>query len=170
MKSAALRLRGKKIGPRTLRPLFPQRVSGRHSAPSNRAAGPTYTYKPSGRLASRTGGRGLTAAAQYNTLHDMTGVTYSGGAGGSLAFAGFDRRGRPQQIAKDGATNTLAYNDAGQVTSEATPAGTVTRGCDSALRLAALTLNSPPSTLNQSYNYDGASRLNTVTAGGVSVT
>src|SRR5439155_19794087 len=86
-------------------------------------------------------------------------------------ICGYDLRGRQTSVMQGMNQNmrmtTMTYNDANQVLTEAYTAGplnglTVTSHYDNYLRRSVLSLNSQPSTLNYTYGYDNASRLQTV--------
>jgi RHS repeat-associated protein len=133
------------------------------------AAGPLYGYTAAGRLASRTWARGTNTAYAYLNSGDLYTVTYSDGTPG-LAYS-YDRRGRQATIARNGTTTTLAYNNADQVLTEANSGGalgglTVTNGYDAYLRRNSLVLQQSSTPLiQQSFAYDAASRLQSVSDG-----
>ena len=133
--------------------------------------GPSYTYKPSGRLQTRTWARtpAITCTYSYNTAGDLGGVDYSD-ATPDVTLA-YDRAGRPKTITDASGTRMLAYDASGQLKDEDYRAGLlntlgVHRTFDSLSRLSGVSaLSSQPSTLSSaSYSYDAASRLDTVTA------
>jgi RHS repeat-associated protein len=132
------------------------------------AAGPSYQYTPAGRLHSRTWARNTTTTYTYDNAGGLATVGYSDGTTPGVSYT-YDRRGRPATVTQNGIQNTLSYNDANLLLSEAYSGGllanlSVTSGYDQYLRRTSLTLNSQPSTLNSvSYGYDNASRLQTVT-------
>ncbi|MGV3773415.1 MAG: hypothetical protein ACO1QB_10975, partial [Verrucomicrobiales bacterium] len=94
--------------------------SGKMYADAN---GPTYTYKSSGRLNTRSWDRGVTTTYAYNNFGDLSGVTYSDTTAG-VTYT-YDRLGRKKTIVKNSMTTTFAYNDAGQVLSESYSGGTL---------------------------------------------
>ena len=131
--------------------------------------GPSYTYTAAGRLLTRTWARGVTTAYSYNAAGDLTHVSYSDSTPG-VAYA-CDRQGRQSTIAWNGITETLAYNLAGQRVSESWSAGllaglAITNSYDADLRRATLAVRSGAMPLlQQSFTYDAASRLQTVSGG-----
>jgi RHS repeat-associated protein len=131
--------------------------------------GPSYTYTPAGRLASRAWARGITTSYSYDAAGGMTNVTYSDGITPGVGYV-YDRQGRQTNILVNGMTDTLAYNLAGQLLSESYSGGilnglSVTNGYDQYLRRTNLTALAS-GVLNQAtYGYDNASRLATVSDG-----
>jgi RHS repeat-associated protein len=132
------------------------------------AAGPAYTYTDAGRLRTRQWARNITTTYTYDNAGGLSGVSYSDGTTPGLSYT-CDRRGRPATVTQNSIQDTLTYNDANLLLSEAYSGGllanlSVTSGFDQYLRRTSLTLNSQLSTLNSvSYGYDNASRLQTVT-------
>ena len=133
--------------------------------------GPTYAYTAAGRLASRTWARGVVTTYAYDTAGTLTNLTYSSDPQGTppVGYA-CDRLGRQTRVAVGGvlyATN--GYNNANQMLSETYFSGplaglSVTNGYDQCLRRTALVaLNGATAILNDSFSYDTASRLQTVT-------
>jgi RHS repeat-associated protein len=132
-------------------------------------SGPSYTYKPSGRLLSRTWARGIITTYGYNAAGDPTGVDYSD-ATPDVTIA-YDRAGRPKSRTDAAGICTWGYHTSGQLDSELYSGGplaglSLDRDFDSLSRLSFLSANSASSVLNQiGYGYDQASRLDTVTSG-----
>jgi RHS repeat-associated protein len=134
------------------------------------AAGPLYGYTLAGRLASRTWARGTNTTYTYNNAGDPAGVAYNDGTTPALAF-GYDRRGRQTGVTQGAnATTALAYNDPNELLSETYGGSSpltglaVTNGYDAYLRRTSLTLQqSSTSLIQESFAYDAASRLQTVT-------
>ncbi len=128
--------------------------------------GPTYLYKPSGRLLRRTWARGVQTNYAYNAVGRPTGMTYSDGT--PAATLAYDRAGRPKTITDGSGIRTLSYDASGQLKDEDYTAGQfatlgVHRTFDALQRLNSL---SAFSALNQiGYSYDAASRMDTVTSG-----
>jgi RHS repeat-associated protein len=127
------------------------------------AAGPSYTYTPAGRLASRIWARGITTSYGYDGAGGLTNVSYSDGVTPGVTN-NYDRLGRVSTIICNGMTNTLAYNLANQLLNESFSGGvlnglSVTNGYDQYLRRTNLTALAS-SVLSQTiYGYDNASRL-----------
>jgi len=132
-----------------------------------------YTYKPSGRLLTRTLARGNVNTYYYNSAGDLSYVSVSGAP--DITFF-YDRRGRQSTITCNGITTSLTYNNANQLLSESYSGGTlngltVTSGYDSLLRRNSLSLNTQPSTINHSFGYNSQSgRLESVSDGTHSAT
>jgi RHS repeat-associated protein len=144
--------------------------------------GPDYTYTAAGRLKSRVWARVGTGGLRIATTNTY-GFEISGDKHGDLAGIAYyndpqstpsvvytyDRLGRQATIARNGITNTLAYNDANEVQSESYNGGTldglsITNGWDEFLRRTNLAgLNSSVPLFQHSFSYDAASRLGTVT-------
>lgn len=127
-------------------------------------SGPAYTYKPSGRLLTRTWARTpiITATYSYNAAGDPVTTAYSDST--PAVNVTYDRVGRPKTIADASGLRDFAYHGSGQLQGETYSAGplnglAVSRTFDSLHRPAGLA--TPAAT----YAYDEASRLATVTAG-----
>ncbi len=132
--------------------------------------GPSYTYKPSGRLQTRTWARGASTYYSYNAAGDLTGVDYSD-ATPDVTIA-YDRSGRPQTRTDAAGVCTWSYDASGQLKDEDYSGGPlaglgVHRTFDPLLaRLNSLSALSASSVLNQmTFGYDNASRLSVVTQG-----
>lgn len=131
--------------------------------------GPGYTYKPSGRLHTRTWARGITITYDYNAAGDLTDTDYSDS---TLDFTiGYDRTGRPKTRTDASGTCAWTYDTSGQLKDEVYTGGlldglAVHRTFDSLFRLDSVSALSASSALNETgYSYDLASRLDTVTTG-----
>jgi RHS repeat-associated protein len=135
-----------------------------------------YTYTAAGRPLTRVWARGnprLTTTYAYNNAGEMQSVSYNDGVTPATSY-GYDRRGRTTSTVRNGLTTTLSYNDAGLPLAESYSGGilsglAVTRAYDSLLRPASVSLNPQPGTLN-SYAYDTAGRLSSVSSGAYSAT
>jgi RHS repeat-associated protein len=138
-------------------------------------AGPSYAYTAAGRLAARkwvrtVGGQPLTTTYNHNTAGDVTNIFYNDGVTPSVTNT-FDRLGRLTQQSTLNSQLNSTYNLANQLLGESFSGGilnglAVTNGYDSDLRrttLVALQSNNP--LIQQSFGYDTASRLSTVTDG-----
>ncbi len=133
------------------------------------AAGPSYTYTPAGRLASRTWARGVTATYGYDNAGSLTNVAYSDSTPGVTNT--YDRLGHLTQQSTLNYQLNSTYNLANELLTESWSGGTlaglaITNGYDAYLRRINLSiLNSPSSILaSTAYGYDPASRLSSVTA------
>jgi hypothetical protein len=113
--------------------------------------------------------RGINTSYFYNYAGDLITVNYSDSTPG-VTYT-YDRLGRQQTVVCNGMTDTLAYNLANEPLGESFSGGTldglaVTSGYDQYLRrtsLAALQSNNP--LIQQSFGFDTASRLQTVSDG-----
>ncbi|MBI2497139.1 MAG: hypothetical protein HYV75_04195 [Opitutae bacterium] len=129
--------------------------------------GPSYTYKPSGRLQTRVWARtpAITTTYSYNAAGDLQGMDYSDTTA-DVAMT-YDRAGRPKTITDGSGTRALVYDPSGQLKDEDYTAGLldtlgVHRSFDSLARLDSVSV---PSVYSVGYTYDAASRLDTVTSG-----
>jgi RHS repeat-associated protein len=138
------------------------------------ANGPSYTYTPAGRLASRSWARGTSTSYTNNAAGDVMAVRYSGSTAG--VTNGYDRRGRLTAITNGATVTTLTLNDAGEVLLETNAGGVlgglaVSNAYDGLLRRTNLTvLKSTTAILQSASSYDAASRLLTVSDGTNSAT
>jgi RHS repeat-associated protein len=130
-------------------------------------AGPSYGYTKAGRLQSRAWARGVTTSYGYNWAGMLASVSYSDST--PAVSNAYDRLGRLLSAACNGTTGSFGYNEMNSVLSLSFSGGSlgglsVTNGFDQFLRrtnIAALATGSP--LLKQSFGYDNASRLQTVT-------
>jgi RHS repeat-associated protein len=132
--------------------------------------GPSYTYKPSGRLLTRAWARSpaLTTTYAYGTGGDLTGITYSDAT--PAVTTTYDRSGRPLVLVDGSGTRSFAYHPSGQLQTETYTSGPLngiatTRTYDSLERLGGFSV---PSVTSVTYAYDDASRLQLVTSGAFS--
>ncbi len=128
--------------------------------------GPSYTYTPAGRLLARIWARGVGTTNGYNVAGDLLSVSYSDATLGYI-----DRRGRKSGILNGPTTISLNYNDAGQLLAENYSGGPlsgtgITNVYDQFLRRTNLSSVG----LTNSYLYDSASRLHSVSEGTNSAT
>ncbi|MBI3870960.1 MAG: RHS repeat-associated core domain-containing protein [Verrucomicrobia bacterium] len=138
--------------------------------------GPNYTYTAGGKLKTRAWVRGITTTYVTNSVGEVVTIDYSDTTP-DVSFT-FDRLGRKTTLSQGGNTNEFLYNDAGQVISEKSTAGTLsglalTNVYDTFLRRnsSKAVVVSPASTLiAMTYGYDAASRLTSVTNGTYSAT
>jgi len=94
------------------------------SPASGGQAGPSYTYKPSGRLLTRTWARGVTTTYGYNAAGDLSGVDYSDDTP-DVTIA-YDRLGRPKTRTDGSGTCNWTYHASGQLEHETYTAGLLT--------------------------------------------
>ena len=80
--------------------------------------GPVYTYTPNGNLATRIWARGIVTTYSYDGWNNLTNTAYSDGTP-SIALA-YDAMGRQVSATAAAGTTVTAYNDYGEVVSEAT--------------------------------------------------
>jgi len=78
--------------------------------------GPSYTYTPDGKLATRKWARGIVTTYGYDAAGQLTSVSYSDNTPGT-AFS-YDRLGRQTTITDAQGTRTFSYNDALQLAAE----------------------------------------------------
>jgi RHS repeat-associated protein len=135
--------------------------------------GPSYAYKPSGRLETRTWARlastsslPLITTYSYTSSGDLNSIDYSDDTP-DVSLTAFDRLGRPHTITDAAGTRSLTYSVFGQSEDETYTAGplnglTLDRTYDGYARLQTLSV---PSVYTAGYDYDAASRLDTVTQG-----
>jgi len=131
--------------------------------------GTTYSNNVGGKIVRRTWARGITADYTYNNAGEMTAMNYSD-ATPDLSYT-YDRRGRRTSVTQGTNLVNIAYNDVGQVASEANVGGllngiTVTNVYDSVFRRSSLqVLTNGVSIQSISYTYDNGLRLKTVSDG-----
>ena len=80
--------------------------------------GPEYTYTPNGSLATRTWAHGVVTTYSYDGWNSLTNTAYSDGTP-SISLA-YDAMGRQVSATDAAGTTVTAYNDYGEVVSEAT--------------------------------------------------
>jgi RHS repeat-associated protein len=133
-------------------------------------AGPSYTYTFAGRLQTRLWARGTNTTYSYDTVGQLSTVTYNDGSTPSLGY-GYDRRGRQTTITNGTTVCTHTYDDVGDLLIESYSGGplngiSVTNGYDGILRRTNLVaISSTTSLLQHFYSYGAASRLATVSDG-----
>jgi RHS repeat-associated protein len=127
--------------------------------------GPSYTYKPSGRLATRVWARGTNTTYTYNIAGELATIVYNDGTTPNVTNT-YDRRGRTIAVNQGANTTALAYNDAGQLLSETVNGLSATNSYDSLLRRTNLSAYAGSTLLSSTaYVYDNASRLASVVDG-----
>jgi len=129
--------------------------------------GPGFTYTPAGRLESRTNGRGTAITFQYDALADLVSVDPDD-ATPDVTYA-YTRRGDLKTVTRAGRTHRYVYNLAGQLESAQIDGGAlagvvVDPEYDPVLRRASLTVSGPGWSVPSIYDYDAASRLQSVTS------
>ena len=145
---------------------YPDAASGNPPSTAG-TTGPTYTYTPAGRLATRVWKRGITTTYSYGNAGELSGVNYSDST--TDVTYNYDRLGRQTNVVQGSLSTLRTYNDVGQLLSEAYEGGTlnglaVTNGYDAYLRRQNVTVsNATPILHRVVYSYDAASRLETVT-------
>jgi RHS repeat-associated protein len=87
--------------------------------------GPSYTYTPDGKLLTRTWARGVVTTYNYDSLSQLTNISYSDNTPG-VTFA-FDRLGRQTTITDGTGTRLFSYTDAFQLASETNAAAELVR-------------------------------------------
>ena len=139
------------------------------------STGPTYTYTSAGRLHTRIWARTptITTMYGYNAAGDLGSITYSDGTTPNVTM-GYDRSGRPNAVTDGSGARILTYT-AGQLDTETYTSGllsglSVDRSFDSLNRLSAFSSSNGSTLTSQTYGYDDASRLQTLTAGSNIVT
>jgi len=78
--------------------------------------GPTYTYTPEGKLATRTWARGIVTTYSYDDNGSLTNTVYSDGTP-TISLA-YNRAGRQVRAEDAAGVTTFAYDDFGAVTNE----------------------------------------------------
>ena len=131
----------------------------------------TRTYDQLGRVTSATDRRGKKTVSQYDVLGRTTFVGYGATAGpayeSSIALS-YDTLDRLTTIVDSATgTTTLGYDSVDNITSVATPTGTVGHTYDDFGRLTGTTI---PGQAAISYTYDDAGQLATMTQGGFTAT
>lgn len=130
-----------------------------------------YTNTAAGRLKNRIGGRGIKATYGHNYAGDLISINYSDGTTPYVVY-GLDRRGRRTLVVSGTqARSYLAYDNAGNLLSEYWSNGplnglALTNSYDGLQRRTNLAVYSGSSLLtSNSYSYDSASRLSSVSDG-----
>ncbi|EDY16084.1 YD repeat protein [Chthoniobacter flavus Ellin428] len=135
--------------------------------------GPSFGYTLAGRISSRTWARGVATSLAYNGAGEVTGVGYSDTT--PAKGLSYDRRGQMVTAVDAAGTRTFGSTLDGQPGSETCIDGTfagigINRNYDGLLRPGGVTLALGAQSLATSYGYDGASRLQSVTNGGITTT
>jgi RHS repeat-associated protein len=130
--------------------------------------GPSYSYTPAGRLASRVWVRSITTSYAYNTAGSLTNISYSDST--PWVTNNYDRLGRLSSVICNGMTDTLTYNLANELLTESFSGGvlnglSVTNGYDQYMRRTNLTALASGVLNRTIYGYDNASRLSGVSDG-----
>ncbi len=91
--------------------------------------GPSYTYTPDGKLLTRTWARGVVTTYNYDSLSQLTNISYSDNTP-AVSFT-FDRLGRQVTITDGTGTRQFAYNNALQLAAETNTMGVLQYAFDS---------------------------------------
>ncbi len=123
--------------------------------------GPSYTYTPSGKLATRTWARGITTTYSYDSAGSLTNTVYSDNTP-SISVA-YNRLGQKTQVIDASGTNTFTYNSLLQLTNEVNvgQASSLSRLHDSFGRASGITHNSDYAV---SYAFDNLGRFTSVSS------
>jgi RHS repeat-associated protein len=97
--------------------------------------GPSYTYTPDGKLATRTWARGIVTTYGYDNLGQLTNINYSVTNTPTVTFA-YDRLGRQITVTDGTGTRAYTYNDALQLAAETNTQGNLTYAFDNLGRSA----------------------------------
>lgn len=131
--------------------------------------GPSYTYTPDGRLATRTwarmvGSSRLATHYYYDAVGQLTNTVYSDGTP-SISIA-YNRLGQKTQVIDASGTNTFSYNDLLQLTNETQQSSfSLHRSYDSLGRFSGYDLQSQVSSLQSvAYQYDDLGRFSSVSS------
>ena len=125
--------------------------------------GPSYTYTPEGKLATRIWARGITTTYSYDTIGQLTNTVYSDSTP-SVPIA-YNRLGQKTQVIDASGTNTFAYNSLLQLTNETQLASfDLSRSYDSLGRSTGLTLNPVDPVYHVKYSYDDVGRFSSVSS------
>lgn len=135
------------------------------------STGPRFSFKPSGRLLTRTWtrGGGLTTTYNYDAAGDLAEVRYSDQTPAVVAV--HDRSGRIKSVQDAAGLRVLTYDASGRLEDEAYSGGIMDglgldRSFDELRRLSRVAVVSGQSTLGAaSYAYDSASRQSGVVSG-----
>ncbi len=137
--------------------------------------GSIYTYDELGRIKTRVWARGITCTYNYDAnTGELRTITYSDSTP-TVSYA-YDRGGRQTNITDAAGAHTRTFNVAGSLLTEQITGGIldgvgVNVGYDSFLRRNSLQTTHGANTLSsQTYGYDPASRLETITSGSQTAT
>ncbi len=123
--------------------------------------GPAYTYTADGKLLTRIWARGVVTTYNYDSLGQLTNISYSDGTP-CITFA-YDRLGRQTTITDGTGTRTFTYNDALQLVSETNTQSILTYASDTLGRPAGFSSGraNPPDEPSYSvrYGYDLVGRF-----------
>jgi RHS repeat-associated protein len=134
--------------------------------------GPSYTYSTAGRLKTRTWARGSKATYTYNNAGELSLTDYSDSTP-DVTFL-YDRLGRLTSAVSSIETVTNTFNNANMLVTQKHTTGPLVdvssfNGYDAFLRRNALLVTNPSVITSQTFGYDFASRLSTVSGSGRSV-
>ena len=119
--------------------------------------GSTYTYTSDGKLRTRTWGRGVVTTYSYDSLNQMTNISYSDST--PVVVFAFDRLGRQTTITDGTGSRTFTFNDALQLATETNAQGVLQYAFDSLGRSAGFDFGPDYSVR---YGYDALGRFSTV--------
>ena len=124
--------------------------------------GLTHTFTLAGRPKTRTTSRNITTTYSTNHAGQVSAIDYSDSTP-DLSFT-YSRQGQVKTVSTNGTTAaTLAYNSLGQLVSEIQGGLTLTNAYNSLLQLESVGVTRDNTNLvSSSYEYDGSSRLKTV--------
>ncbi|MEI7881517.1 MAG: RHS repeat-associated core domain-containing protein, partial [bacterium] len=125
--------------------------------------GPSYTYTPDGKLATRTWVRGVVTAYNYDGLGQLTNISYSDNTP-AVAFT-YNRLGQQDTITDGTGTRLFSYTDAFQLASETNTTAELVRIYDSQGRPAGYDLVTVGSTSVVSsirYDHDSLGRFSSL--------
>ncbi len=131
--------------------------------------GPSYTYTPDGKLATRTWARGVVTAYNYDSLGQLTKISYSDNTP-AVTFT-YNRLGQQVTIADGAGTRLFSYTDAFQLASETNTTAELVRIYDSKGRPAGydlVTIGSTSVVSSIRYDHDSLGRFSALsnTVGG----
>ena len=131
--------------------------------------GPSYTYTPDGKLATRTWARGVVTTYTYDNSGALTNTVYSDDTP-TISMV-YDRVGNMLSAVTDGVcTNLYAYSLTGLCTNEVQNGATIARSYDILGRSTGYTLqasqtpNLPTAKVTVSYSYDARGRIASITS------
>ena len=128
--------------------------------------GPSYTYTPDGKLATRTWARGVVTTYTYDNSGALTNTVYSDGT--PTISKTYDRVGNMLSAVTDGVcTNLYAYSLTGLCTNEVQNGATIARSYDTLGRSTGYTLQTSQNTsvIQTLLSYDALGRIASITSG-----
>ncbi|MBR3924263.1 MAG: RHS repeat protein, partial [Kiritimatiellae bacterium] len=128
--------------------------------------GPSYTYTPDGKLATRTWARGVVTTYTYDNSGALTNTVYSDDTP-TISMV-YDRVGNMLSAVTDGVcTNLYAYSLTGLCTNEVQNGATIARSYDALGRSTGYTLQTSQnaSVIQTLLSYDALGRIASITSG-----